>query len=159
MRKDRNIPQEAQFAKARDYAFLLLKFRLRSEAELLSRLKKKKFSEETCRKVAAFLKERRFLDDEEFARSWISSRIKRPLGLRRLKRELKIKGVDGSTIEEQLRRVRRDYNEKEVIEGLVSAKMRTFKALDPLKAKKRVFGFLIRRGFSADTAFEVLNRL
>lgn len=159
MRKNRNTSQEAEFARARDYAFLLLKFRLRSEAELIGRLKQKKFSEVVCRRVVAFLKEKRFLDDEEFARSWISSRIKRPLGLRRLKRELKAKGVDSPIIEEQLRVAARDYNEKEVIEGLVSAKLKAFKSLDPLKARKRVFGFLLRRGFSADAALEVLNRL
>ena len=38
--------KEELLQKAREYAFLLLKFRLRSEKEIYSRLKQKKFAEE-----------------------------------------------------------------------------------------------------------------
>lgn len=149
----------AEFAKARDYAFLLLKFRLRSEQELYQRLRGKKFSEETSRRVVDFLKEKEFLDDAEFARLWISSRIKKPLGLRRLKFELKLKGVDKETIEAQARKACRGYNEGEVVNTLAQAKFNTLKNLDPLKAKRRVFAFLVRRGFSSEAAGDALSRL
>jgi regulatory protein len=81
-----NYQQELE--KARAYAFLLLKFRPRSELELSQRLKRKKFSQEIVFKSIAFLKEKKFLDDDCFARNWINSRIKKPLGLRRLRKEL-----------------------------------------------------------------------
>jgi len=154
---ERKLP--AEFSKARDYAFLLLKFRLRSEDELYQRLRKKKFSEEASRSVVAFLKEKKFLDDAEFARLWISSRIKKPLGLRRLKFELKLKGVDKGIIEAQARKACRDYNEGEVANTLARTKMNTLKDLEPLKAKRRVFAFLMRRGFSAEAAGDALSRL
>ncbi|MDD5166937.1 MAG: RecX family transcriptional regulator, partial [Candidatus Omnitrophica bacterium] len=60
--------------KARAYAFLLLKYRLRSEKELGERLEGKKFDEATVKETLAFLKENDFIDDKVFARAWIDSR-------------------------------------------------------------------------------------
>ena len=74
--------------KARAYAFLLLKFRLRSENELRERLKQKGFSPELAEDTISFLKDREFLDDRVFAKGWVASRLKRPLGLRRIQQEL-----------------------------------------------------------------------
>ena len=68
--------------KAKAYAFLLLKFRLRSAKELEQRLKQKGFSEELSRETVNFLKDKEFIDDRVFARGWVSSRLKRPFGLR-----------------------------------------------------------------------------
>ncbi|MFA5096766.1 MAG: regulatory protein RecX, partial [Candidatus Omnitrophota bacterium] len=75
------------FEKAREYAFLLLKFRLRSENELVQRLRRKKIPAETIKEVISFLEEKKFIDDNVFARAWLSSRLKRPFGLRRIRQE------------------------------------------------------------------------
>ena len=88
--------------KAKNYSFLLLKFRPRSEGELTLRLKRKKFDEKVIRATIAFLKEKRFLNDNEFARAWIDYRLKKPLGFRLIQQELRRKGVDKKIIEEQL---------------------------------------------------------
>ena len=48
--------------KAKNYCFLLLKFRLRSEYELLERLKNKKFDCQTSEKAVSFLKEKGFIE-------------------------------------------------------------------------------------------------
>ncbi len=77
--------------KARAYAFLLLKFRLRRENELLARLKQKGFSEQVSKDTVNFLKEKEFIDDRVFAKGWVASRLKRPFGLRRIKQELNLK--------------------------------------------------------------------
>ena len=73
-----------QLQKAKNYAFLLLKFRPRSEKEISERLKRKKFDTAVIRETILFLKEKSFVDDSYFAKVWLESRIKRPLGLRKL---------------------------------------------------------------------------
>jgi len=151
-----NYQQELK--KARAYAFLLLKFRLRSEYELSERLKRKKFNQEIIRKTIVFLKEKKFLDDEFFARSWVNSRIKKPLGLRRLKQELMAKGIADQTIEEQLASIKNNYSEKEVVSGIIQERLSKLKRIEPQNAKRRTFAYLLRRGFSPGIVSECLNQ-
>jgi len=146
------------FAKARDYAFFLLKFRLRSENELAQRLKLKKIPEETIKEVVSFLKEKRFIDDNVFARAWINSRLKRPLGLRRIKQELRQKGVDKEIIEAQTAKLE-DYAEVEIVSDLAKGRLNRLKGIEQVSAKRRVYAFLLRRGFSPEVVIATLNQL
>ncbi len=144
--------------KARAYAFLLLKFRQRSEKELRSRLNRKKFDREVIDSTIRFLKEKNFIDDRCFARSWIKARIKRPLGIRRLEVELKLKGVSPDIIEEELDTISKDYSEEEVVTGIILTKSESLKRIDPEKAKRRIYSYLLRRGFSPGVIIEALKR-
>lgn len=145
--------------KARRYAFLLLKFRFRSEQELALRLRRKGYSEELVKDTVSFLKERKLLDDKVFARNWIASRLKKPFGVRRIIQELKIKGIDKKTIEEGLRETSAAYAEQEIVATLAKRRLAQLKNLEPLVARRRVYGYLIRRGFLPETVSDVLNQL
>lgn len=149
----------AIFEKAKNYAFLLLKFRLRSENELIERLKRKNFSEEISREVVNFLKEKRFVDDNLFARAWINSRLKRPFGLRRIRSELKAKGVGQEVVEEEIGNVGDNYAEEDIVVDLIKQKLSKLKGIEPIVAKRRIYGYLIRRGFSPEIIINNLNRL
>lgn len=144
--------------KAKNYCFLLLKFRLRSEHELLERLKNKKFDQETSEKAVSFLKEKGFIDDKAFAKIWIQSRLKKPLGLRRLTQELRVKGINKEIIENQIENIKHNYSEEEVIGEIVKKKLSKTKNIDPQKAKERIYGYLLRRGFSPDVVIDVLSQ-
>jgi len=144
--------------KARDYAFFLLKFRLRSENELLGRLIRKKFPEETAKEVVAFLKEKRFIDDNLFAKAWLNSRLKKPLGLRRIRQELRQKGIDKAVIETEIGRVE-GYSEAEAVLELAKERLGKLKTIEPIRAKRRVYEFLLRRGFSPEIVVDTLNQL
>lgn len=152
-----NRPQNTLAARA--YAFLLLKFRLRSQSELLQRLKQKGFSEELSRETIDFLKEKKFIDDRVFAKGWVGSRLKRPFGLRRIKLELSAKGLDKEIIDEALSRAKKDYDEKEVVADLARQRLFKQKGIEPQKAKARVYAYLLRRGFSPDTVNDVIKQL
>jgi regulatory protein len=145
--------------KAKEYAFLLLKFRLRSEKELLQRLKQKGFSGELCQDTVNFLKEKKFIDERVFAKGWVSSRLKRPFGLRRIKQELVQKGLDKEVIQETFAQAREDYDEGSVIRLLAEKRFSKLKGIEPLKAKQRVYAYLIRRGFSPDLVGDVVKKL
>lgn len=145
-------------SKAKDYAFLLLKFRERSEQELRQRLKKKKFSPDAIEDTVSFLKSREFIDDRHFARSWINSRIKKPLGLRRIRSELSLKGVDKEIIDTQIEELRKDYTEANIVARIAKERLDKLKGIDPQRARKRVYAYLIRRGFSPETVLDVLNK-
>jgi len=145
--------------KAKAYAFLLLKFRLRSEREICSRMKRKKFPPEVIGATVDFLKKKKFIDDEAFARAWMDSRLKRAMGLRRVRNELKLKGVKAPVIEQSVAAVKEDYSEDAVVADLIRHKLRALKPSDIQKTKQRIYAFLIRRGFSPDVIVDNLNQI
>lgn len=144
--------------KAKNYAFLLLKFRPRSEQEIRQRLKKKKFTPGIIEETLSFLKDKAFIDDNHFARAWIESRIKRPLGIRRLRQELQVKGVDKEIIENQINEIKKNYPEKEIVTRIIQDKLNKAKGSDPQKIKRRIYACLLRRGFSPGIILEALNQ-
>ena len=145
--------------KARAYAFLLLKFRLRSENELKARLKQKGFSEELSQDTVNFLKDKEFIDDHLFAKGWVSSRLNRPFGLRKIKQELVQKGLTKEIIQDALAQGTEHYNEAQVVSQLAKQRFARLKGVEPLKAKARIYGYLMRRGFSPDAIGEVIKEL
>lgn len=151
--------QSHNIEKARGYAFLLLKFRLRSEAELFSRLKQKGFSEELSQSTISFLKAKKFIDDRIFAKGWVVSRLKRPFGLRRIKQELLAKGLDKEIIDGTLSEAKNGYDEIQVAGQLARQRFSRQKGIEPQKAKSRVYAYLLRRGFSPDIVSGIIKQL
>ncbi|MDD5431971.1 MAG: regulatory protein RecX [Candidatus Omnitrophica bacterium] len=151
------INNEEAIQKAKEYAFLLLKFRLRSENELRDRLRRKQFDSNVISQVVDFLKEKEFIDDEKFSKAWIKSRINRKLGLRRICSELKLKGISKKIIDSQVKKVASDYSESEVVKSIVEERLSKLKGIDPQVVKRRIYGYLLRRGFSPEIIYEALS--
>jgi len=145
--------------KARSYAFLLLKYRQRSEKEISDRLKKKNFSEELIKETIVFLQEKKFIDDLAFSRAWIRERLAHSIGPRRLKQELKSKGISKEIIENNLRQAQESYSEAETVRELAASRLGRMKNLEPGIAKRRLYAYLLRRGFSPDIVIDAINQL
>jgi len=143
--------------KAKAYAFLLLKFRLRSEKELAMRLRRKKFPENIIARVIGSLKDKNFLDDRVFAQAWVKSRINSSYGPVRIREELRLKGLDDQAIEDSLNQIKTGYTEKEAAIRLAKQKLAKQNPLKPQKAKARVYAYLMRRGFNPEIINEVVK--
>lgn len=135
---------------------MLLKFRLRSVKELSRRLEAKKFPPEIVRQAVVFLKEKKFLDDDAFTRAWIDSRLKKPYGRRKIIQELSLKGIDKELIKAKFQAVR-DYSEEDTVAQIIENKLNALKSVEPEKAKRRIYSYLLRRGFSPDIVINTLN--
>ncbi len=153
------IEQDKQFRSAKNYALRLIKFRVRSQKEVRDKLKRRDYSPETVEKVVESLKKAGLLDDALFAKLWVTSRVKRPFGFARLSYELKSKGIDKDLIEETFSHFRDNYREEDVIREIVARKIKNMKHLAPDKIKSRLYGFLMRRGYSRSLIMEVLTGL
>jgi len=145
--------------KAKNYAFLLLKFRPRSEKEIYQRLKKKKFDDRIIKETIAFLKDKDFINDNYFAKAWVESRLKRPLGLRRIKQELRIKGIGKEIIDSQIDEIKKNYSEEDIVAEIARERFNRLKNIEPEKAKRRLYAYLLRRGFSPEIVIDVINKL
>lgn len=150
------LPDKDEKEKARACAFRLLKFRLRSEQEIRDKLSQKEYAKGVIDETLESLKRSGLVDDETFARLWVETRMKRPLGRNRLRRELKKKGVDDKWIEAALERACQGYDEKEVVRDLVRQKMKRMHSLETDKIKARLFGYLVRRGFPQGLVVETI---
>lgn len=145
--------------KALQYAFRLLKYRPRAEYELRQRLKMRGFTQSIIEDTIVSLKKRGLIDDFEFARIWVESRIKKPLGVVRLRQELKIKGIDSHLIEQVIEGISSKYSEEQIIRDILERRWEKLKHIEPQKAKRRLFLYLLRRGFSSNKIQEAINQI
>lgn len=142
--------------KALSYAYRLLKLRPRSTWELRNRLLGKRFNGTIARRAIDFLKEKHFLDDAEFARSWVESRMNsRPSGAVLIRRELRAKGVEAPLIDRALRGLK--DNEVSVLKDLAEKKLGGLKDTPWEEKRRRLFGYLARRGFDYNVIEEVIH--
>ncbi len=138
-------------------ALLLLSYRARSEHEVRQRLGEKGFDPPVVDEVIERLKGERFLGDAEFARHWTENRSQfRPRSRRMLRYELKQKGVSEEHIEKALETAE-DESELAYQAGIRYA--RRLAGAEQELFRKRLAGFLARRGFSYGTIAPVIRRI
>lgn len=119
-------------------------------------LRKKGFSDEIVERTLRDLEKKGLLGDEGFAREWAYSRVTaRLLGRKRLRQELAEKGVASSIIAQVQDEVYRENPEEELALRAAKKRLRALSGVDPVRARRRLAGYLERRGFS----FEVIGRV
>ena len=123
------------------------------------RLKRKNFDQGIIKETLSFLKSKSFIDDSIFAREWIEARLKKPLGILRLRQELGLKGIDEKIIDSALLQIKEDYSEQVIVKALALARLAKLKDLEPNKAKQRIYGYLLRRGFSPEVVIDTIKQL
>ena len=94
----RDLLRRDELGEAVEACVRLLSYRPRTEAELLKRLTQKGFEPELASEAVAWVRDRGYVDDADFARFWVRNRDQfKPMGARRLRYELAQKGVDRET--------------------------------------------------------------
>ena len=143
-------------------AYFYLSIRNRSEKEMRDYLAKKKASEEVIEKIITSLKEKKFLNDEAFTRSWILNRARvKPKGRVLLKLELRQKGISDDIISTVLSEVQEDVpDELEQAKGLIAKRMEKMAGKSRQEIYAKVGGFLSRMIFAiiAAASFSVSLR-
>lgn len=130
--------------RAAERALDLLSYRPRSEAEIRERLAER-YDPETTAEVLERLRRSGLVDDREFARYWVQSRLQHnPRGAVALRQELYQKGVDESAIEEALA----EYDEGDAAARAAETARRKLRGLPPDVFRRRLTDYLLRRGFS-----------
>jgi regulatory protein len=154
-REIKKIKEGNNKSKCLEKSFRLLSVRPRSEKELSEKLSKK-FDKQTVNNTLEKLKDYKYLNDEEFTKSWISSR-KTGRGKKALFFELKQKGIKKETLEKELGEI----SHKDELENAFSLvkKKTKYKNLSRNEAFKKVAPFLSRRGFSYEVVKKVINSL
>ena len=145
--------------KAKGYALRLLKLRPRSMVELSRKMAGKGYDPAVIENVVDALTKMGLMDDAAFAKAWLQYRLNRPMGFRRVERELIEKGIPRDVIRGHWDEVRDSYDELEVVRMLAKKRARQYNNIDPLKRKKRVMDYLARRGFQLDVIMKVIKEI
>ncbi|MEI7999562.1 MAG: regulatory protein RecX [Candidatus Omnitrophota bacterium] len=143
----------------RQAALRFLKIRPRSVAELKYKLTQKGFEVQEINQTLQWLQNVELLNDRSFTKAWINYRLARPFGFRRIITELKAKGVSDEIIEEAIACAKVEYKEHDVIGELAQRRWRRLPDIESQKKQKRVFDFLLRRGFPVDAIMKVIKNL
>jgi regulatory protein len=148
--------------RGREAALALLAHRPRARAELRRRLRRKEFDDVVIEDVLAWLDDRGYVDDRAFAESFVRDRLRlKPSGRLRLLQELRRKGVDAATAEAAVEAVMGEESAtdvrlaREAAEAWARKNRRALRRAagskeDRLKARRRLYGHLARRGFTGD---------
>jgi len=142
-------------------ALKLLTAKPRSVAELRERLLERRDATRLIvEEVISRLREYGYLDDERYAFGYASLRVKqKPLGRRRLERDLMLKKVDAKVADEALDLVFKEAPEDELIERAIERRVRLRGRPETREEARKLFDHLLRQGFDFELVSEKVRRV
>jgi regulatory protein len=141
-----DLKHTSEQGKAYERALNYVMIRPRSIREMQQYARRKDWLPEDAAAIINKLLARNYLNDHNFARAWVESRkLTKNYSLRKLRLELKQKGVADDVVNEVLEQV--GYNEQSALKALVAKKQKLARYKnDPQKLMR----YLAGQGFSYD---------
>ncbi|MCW2813665.1 MAG: regulatory protein RecX [Nocardioides sp.] len=131
--------------------------RARSRRELADKLADKGVPDEVATTLLDRFEEVGLVDDEAFARAWVSGRQSaKGLARRALAQELRRKGIDDEVAKDALDELD-PADEEHAARLLVRKKLRTLTRVDDTTATRRLVGLLARKGYGAGLAYAIVK--
>lgn len=151
------IQSSLLYIKAQDTALHYIGYKMRTVQEIRRKLTEKEFPEDVTERVLLFLEKYGYADDREYCRKYIKETLRlKPKGSYAIKAELKQRGIAESLIAEALAETELD----EAGDALFWLRKKT-KGVYPTeqKEKKRVYDFLLRKGYSYSVIAEAFRQM
>ena len=136
-----------------------LKPKTYTKSEIERQLEREGFSAGTIETSIEELIRSGHIRDRKYAENWVVRRQKsNPRGKTLLKHELVDKGIDKETAEQVVATVEAE-DETKVALQIAQKRAKQYKRLPTHVAKRRLHGFLARRGFGSDIVRQVLEQI
>lgn len=130
-----------------------------TKSQIRALLEAQGFSPEAVNTAIAELIHSGYIRDRKYAESWVARRQKsNPRGKRVLKNELRDKGIDPETAEQVVGKIDTE-DERRAAHQLAERRIKQYKRLPVQVAKRRLHGFLARRGFGPDIVRYVMDQI
>lgn len=139
-----------------DRALKYLSIRQRSVKEIHDYLVKKQYSEDEINEAVKRLVELKFLNDDDFARTFTEGRQRKGKSKRAIEFELKLKGVNKDISEDVLEYASSDY--KTALE-YITKRLKQFDRFETEEKQKKIISRLRGRGYDWDVISKVLKKL
>ena len=145
-------------ARARAVALDLLSRKARTRLDLQDRLHRRGAPRAVAEAVVGDLEARGYVDDRAFAVNWVESRTRgRAIGSRRLREELLQKGVARPLVEATLAAALTETDEAARARAAAARRLPGLERAAPDQVARRLYDYLVRRGFPADVARRVVR--
>ena len=139
-------------------AIRFLNYKQRTEKEVYRKLKSHKLSDESINKIMFFLKEFKFVNDENYAKLFVESKkLLKPEGRRTVRMKLAQKGI-GKELSEKS--VSENYSEEEELikaKELYDKYRKKVRGKNEADKKQKCYRFLLSKGFTYDLINRVLK--
>ncbi|MDW2798210.1 regulatory protein RecX [Clostridium boliviensis] len=149
------IIREILCKRARERVLFLLKSSDKTEQELRRKLKEGYYPQEAIDYAIDFLKNHRFINDEDYARRYVEFNSRRK-SERQIRFELQRKGLDKETVGDILKE--QPVDEAAIIRDYIRKKRLCPKQMDA-REKSKVMASLGRKGFSYEAVSRVLGEI
>jgi regulatory protein len=151
---------ENKIIKGKEYVLRLLSRRIYSKYEISTKLKIKGYSENIISEVVFWLENKKYINDELFATRWAQFRLKnKPIGRYRLNQELKTKGIKQDIIQKAIDKIYKEIDELTLARNLIKEKVVSSEIKNIRINPKKIYNFLLRRGFSIEISKNIYNEL
>ncbi len=158
-------PETSDIESCREAALRLLDRRAHTRDELRRKLRQRRFGGAAVTAALDQLQDAGLIDDYRFALDYCDYRLNAcgGYGRHRVVAELRRRGVAGTIIDAALDTFETGDNDDAELERATDAARKKWvsarRNADPLKARGRVYRFLVTRGFSADVCRRVVEQL
>ncbi|WP_124055021.1 regulatory protein RecX [Arcanobacterium ihumii] len=144
---------------ARDIVYRQLAISDRSEKQLRDALERREVPDAIIEETISKFYEAELIDDGKFAKTFVKMRFAdKTTSRRQLREDLRKKGVDGVIAEEALAQISEE-DEYQKAANFVAKKARGSANLDKEVLRRRIYGGLMRRGFSSPVISRALGIL
>ena len=145
--------------RAKNYALELLSNQSYSRNQMIYQLGQKGFSPQVIDTTLEDLEQLGHIKDENFAKKWVDHRRRsKPKSKKMLQHELANKNIDRTTVDRVLAGID-NAEETELALQLAQKQAKCYQSFPPQVAKRRLHGFLLRRGFDYETVQNVIERV
>ena len=142
-----------------DNSRLTVKPKIYTKSQMERYLEREGFSAAAVETAVEELIRSGHIRDRKYAENWIVRRQKsNPRGKTLLKRELVDKGIDRETAEQVVATVEPEAETKLALQ-IAQKRVKQYKRLPVHVAKRRLHGFLARRGFGSEIVRQVLEKI
>lgn len=148
-----------QTQKAKDFLLRKLNARPRTRSELAKELREKAFADEVAKDALDRLEEVGLINDDEFAKSWVTTRHRsRGIAGGVLRQELRQKGVSDEVAQGAIEEITEEEEFASALK-LAQKKYRSLAREDRETQIRRLVGFLARKGYSSSLCYKVAKEI
>jgi regulatory protein len=143
----------------KEYCIRLLGRRDHARNELRDKARKKGYPSEIIENVLNELDEKGYINDTSFALKYAHDKfVFNKWGSNKIRSELFRKGISERDINASLDRID-ESDQLEAVKELVQKNKRKFQRAEPIKRKKKIFDFLLRKGYDSNTILKLMPKL
>jgi len=139
---------------------MLLSRRIYSRYEISGKLKNKGYPEKIIAELIFWLEDNNYINDELFAEMWAQFRLQnKPIGRYKLNQELRTKGIKQDIIQKVIDKTYKEMDELTLAHNLIKEKIVASEIRNIRIDPKKIYNYLLRRGFSTQISRNIYNEL